>query len=57
MQDVFVAANILGHTVPMSKYVVLLTVADERDGALSGSTLKEAKFIVLTNRWFMEKIG
>ena len=26
----------------MHKYAVQLTVADERDGALSGSTLKEA---------------
>lgn len=41
-QDVVVAADILGHTVPMHKYAVQLTVADERDGALSGSTLKEA---------------
>lgn len=41
-QDVVVAADIIGHTVPMHKYAVQLTVADERDGALSGSTLKEA---------------
>jgi deoxyhypusine synthase len=41
-QDVVVAADILGHAVPMHKYAVQLTVADERDGALSGSTLKEA---------------
>jgi deoxyhypusine synthase len=41
-QDIVVAADILGHSVPMHKYAVQLTVADERDGALSGSTLKEA---------------
>jgi deoxyhypusine synthase len=41
-QDVVVAADILGHEVPMHKYAVQITVADVRDGALSGSTLKEA---------------
>jgi deoxyhypusine synthase len=41
-QDVVVAAEILGHEVPMHKYAVQVTVADVRDGALSGSTLKEA---------------
>ena len=41
-QDVVVAAEVLGHEVAMHKYAVQLTVADERDGALSGSTLKEA---------------
>jgi deoxyhypusine synthase len=41
-QDIVVAADILGHSVPMHKYAIQLTVADERDGALSGSTLKEA---------------
>ena len=41
-QDVTVAADILGRTVPMHKYAVQITVADERDGALSGSTLREA---------------
>lgn len=41
-QDVVVSAEILGKEVPMHKYAVQLTVADERDGALSGSTLKEA---------------
>ncbi len=41
-QDVVVAADILGKEVPMHKYAVQLTVADERDGGLSGSTLKEA---------------
>ncbi len=41
-QDVVVAADILGKSVPMHKYAVQLTVADERDGALSGSTLREA---------------
>jgi deoxyhypusine synthase len=41
-QDVVVAAEILGVEVPMHKYAIQLTVADVRDGALSGSTLKEA---------------
>lgn len=41
-QDVVVAADILGKEVPMHKYAVQVTVADTRDGALSGSTLKEA---------------
>ena len=42
VQDTVVAADILGINAPMHKYAVQLTVADERDGALSGSTLKEA---------------
>jgi deoxyhypusine synthase len=42
VQDTVVAADILGVDTPMHKYAVQLTVADERDGALSGSTLKEA---------------
>jgi deoxyhypusine synthase len=41
-QDTVVAADLLGFHAPMHKYAVQLTVADERDGALSGSTLKEA---------------
>jgi deoxyhypusine synthase len=41
-QDIVVAADILGVDVGMHKYAVQITVADERDGALSGSTLKEA---------------
>lgn len=41
-QDIVVAAEILGKDVAMHKYAVQITVADERDGALSGSTLKEA---------------
>ncbi len=41
-QDVVVAAEVLGYEVPMHKYAVQITVADERDGGLSGSTLKEA---------------
>lgn len=41
-QDVVVAADVLGEEVPMHKYAVQITVADVRDGALSGSTLKEA---------------
>ncbi len=41
-QDIVVAAGILGKNSDMHKYAIQLTVADERDGALSGSTLKEA---------------
>ncbi|MCB0729601.1 MAG: deoxyhypusine synthase [Ignavibacteriae bacterium] len=41
-QDIVVAADILQEEAPMHKYAVQITVADERDGALSGSTLKEA---------------
>jgi len=41
-QDVVVAAEVLGHEAEMHRYAVQLTVADERDGALSGSTLREA---------------
>jgi len=41
-QDVVVATEVLGYDKPMHKYAIQLTVADERDGALSGSTLKEA---------------
>jgi deoxyhypusine synthase len=41
-QDVVVATEILAKEQPMHKYAVQFTVADERDGALSGSTLREA---------------
>ncbi|MCR9246115.1 MAG: deoxyhypusine synthase [bacterium] len=41
-QDIVVAADILGEEAAMHKYAIQITVADERDGALSGSTLKEA---------------
>ncbi|HWW22288.1 MAG TPA: deoxyhypusine synthase [Edaphobacter sp.] len=41
-QDIVVAAEILGIDAPMHKYAIQITVADSRDGALSGSTLKEA---------------
>ena len=41
-QDIVVAADILEEDASMHKYAVQITVADERDGALSGSTLKEA---------------
>jgi deoxyhypusine synthase len=41
-QDVVVAADVLGVEVPMHKYAVQVTVADVRDGGLSGSTLVEA---------------
>lgn len=51
VQDTVVAADILGVDAPMHKYAIQLTVADERDGALSGSTLKEA------NSWGKVDIG
>jgi deoxyhypusine synthase len=41
-QDVVVAAELLGEKTSLHKYAVQITVADERDGGLSGSTLKEA---------------
>src|ERR1700754_170760 len=41
-QDIVVAADILGVDASMHKYAIQITVADSRDGALSGSTLKEA---------------
>jgi deoxyhypusine synthase len=41
-QDIVVAADVIGHEAPMHKYAIQITVADVRDGALSGSTLKEA---------------
>jgi deoxyhypusine synthase len=42
-QDIVVAADLLDPTkADMHKYAIQITVADERDGALSGSTLKEA---------------
>lgn len=41
-QDIVVATDLLGEEKPMHKYAVQMTVADERDGALSGSTLQEA---------------
>ncbi|HID38908.1 MAG TPA: deoxyhypusine synthase [Calditrichaeota bacterium] len=42
VQDIVVASEILEQDAPMHKYAIQVTVADERDGALSGSTLKEA---------------
>ena len=42
VQDIVVASEILEQDAPMHKYAVQITVADERDGGLSGSTLKEA---------------
>ena len=41
-QDITVSADILGKDVNMHKYAIQISVADERDGGLSGSTLKEA---------------
>jgi len=41
-QDVVVAADIMGNERPLHKYAIQITVADERDGGLSGSTLREA---------------
>ncbi len=41
-QDTVVAAELLGFEATMHRYAIQITVADERDGALSGSTLREA---------------
>jgi deoxyhypusine synthase len=41
-QDIVVAAELLGKDAPLHKYAIQVTVADERDGGLSGSTLREA---------------
>ena len=41
-QDVTVGPEMLGLETRMHKYAVQITVADERDGGLSGSTLREA---------------
>jgi deoxyhypusine synthase len=40
-QDVTIAADILDESVNMHKYAIQITLADERDGGLSGSTIKE----------------
>ena len=42
IQDVVVATEVLDDPRPMHKYAIQITVADERDGGLSGSTLREA---------------
>jgi len=42
-QDTVICAEVLGETAEMHKYAVQITVADQRDGALSGSTLQEAR--------------
>jgi deoxyhypusine synthase len=42
VQDIVVSAKFLGVAVVMHQYAVQLTVADERNRALSGLTLKEA---------------
>jgi len=42
VQDIVVAGELLGAEVTMHKYALQITVADARDGALSGSTLREA---------------
>jgi deoxyhypusine synthase len=41
-QDTVICAEVLDKPVQMHKYAVQITVADVRDGGLSGSTLKEA---------------
>jgi len=41
-QDITVAPEMLALETRMHKYAIQITVADERDGALSGSTLREA---------------
>ena len=42
IQDTVICAELLGKKIDMHKYAVQITVADSRDGACSGSTLKEA---------------
>jgi deoxyhypusine synthase len=42
-QDTVICAEVLGKSADMHKYAVQITVADPRDGACSGSTLKEAR--------------
>ena len=42
IQDTVICAELLGKDVDMHKYAIQITVADTRDGACSGSTLKEA---------------
>ena len=42
-QDTVICAEVLGQPVEMHKYAVQITVADVRDGACSGSTLREAR--------------
>lgn len=42
VQDTVVCSKIIGKSVDMHKYAIQITVADVRDGACSGSTLKEA---------------
>jgi len=42
VQDTVVAGEVLGFSPPMHKYAIQITVADERDGGLSGSTFREA---------------
>jgi len=56
VQDTVVAADILGVDASMHKYAVQLTVADERDGALSGSTLKEANSWGKVNQGFEQMV-
>ena len=55
-QDVVVATEILGEEQPMHKYAMQITVADERDGALSrldpaGGLLAGARSTRPTSRW------
>lgn len=41
-QDIVICAELIGKYSPMHKYAVQITVADQRDGGCSGSTLREA---------------
>jgi len=43
VQDAVICAELLGYDVPMHKYAIQISVADVRDGALSSSTLSEAR--------------
>ena len=55
-QDVVVATDVLGKERPMHKYAIQITVADERDGGLSGSTLKEACSWGKVNKGFEQMV-
>lgn len=55
-QDVTVAADVLGKAVPMHKYAIQITTADERDGGLSGSTLREAHSWGKVDRGFEQMV-
>jgi deoxyhypusine synthase len=55
-QDVTIAADILGERANMHKYAIQITLADERDGGLSGSTIKEAHSWGKVDRGFEQMV-